>query len=197
MTEKSVANIVIRVWLDATESVMGTNGLKALLNYAGMSHLLENLPDYSFEKNYAEQDFTALASNFHQILGTRGLRLILRQIGKTSAKSTIDMGIYDSFTELPPVMRLFKTAELFSIASGRGTASMEEEVIVFDNPECTACSGIGADAPICSIVCGYLDELAIWAEVPSIKTVETHCKAVGDATCRYEVRDWGTAPDSE
>lgn len=188
MTEKTVANIVMRVWLDATESVMGTNGLKALLNYAGMSHLLENLPDHSFEKNYTDDDFTALASNFQQVLGVRGLKAILRHIGKASAKFTIEMGVYDSFKELPPVERLFKAAELFSIASGRGTPTLEGEVFVYDNPHCTSCRGIESDTPVCSIVCGYLDELAVWAEIPEMKTVETHCKAMGDDVCRYEVR---------
>ena len=188
MAEKTVSNIAIRIWLDSTESIMGTNGLKALLNYAGMLHLLENLPDYSFDKNYTDDDFSALAANYQQVLGTHGLKAILRQVGKTSARTSIDMGVYDSFKELPPVERFFKAAELFSIASCRGTAGMEGDVIVFDNPECTACRGITSGTPVCSIVCGYLDELAIWAEIPEMKTVETQCKAMGDGTCRYEVR---------
>ena len=188
MAEKTVASIAIRIWLDATESIMGTNGLKALLNYAGLSHLFENLPDYSFDKNYTEDDFSALAANYRQVLGTKGLKAILRQVGKTSAKTSIDMGVYDSFTDLPPMERLFKAAELFSLASGRGGPVMEGETFVYDNPQCTACRGITSDTPVCTITCGVLDEFIAWAGIVGMKMVETHCKAMGDDTCRYEIR---------
>ena len=188
MTEKIVSNIAIRIWLDSTELIMGANGLKALLNYSGMKHLLENLPDYSFDKNYTEDDFSALAANYQQVLGTQGLKAIMRQIGKTSARTSIDMGVYDSFKELPPMERFFKAAELFSIASGRGGPLMEGEIVVYDNPQCTACRGITSDTPVCTIMCGVMDELIAWAGMDGMKMVETHCKAMGDDTCRYEVR---------
>lgn len=188
MTENTVSNIVIRVWLDATELIMGTNGLKAVLNYSKRSHFLENLPDYSFDKNYTDDDFSTMAATFHQILGVQGLKAILRQIGKASAKTTIDMGVYDSFKEFPPIERLFKSAELYAAASGRGTVSMEGDTIIYDNPVCTVCKDIKTISPVCSIVCGLLDELAVWSGAPGMKTVETHCKGIGDNTCRYEVR---------
>lgn len=188
MNEKTVSNIVIRVWLDATEMIMGTNGLKAVLNYSKRSYILDNYPDYSFDKNYTEDDFSTIAATFQQLLGIQGLKAVLRQIGKASARTTIDLGVYDSLTEFLPVERLFKAAEVYAAASGRGAASMEDDVIVYNNDVCTACKGIRSDVPICSIICGYLDELAAWAGVPGMRTVETHCKATGDATCRYEVR---------
>ena len=188
MNEKTVSNIVIRVWLDATELIMGTNRLKAVLNYSGRSYILDNYPDYSFEKNYTEQDFSTMAATFQQILGIQGLKAVLRQIGKASARTTIDLGIYDSLKELPPIDRLFKAAEVYAAATGRGTVSMESGTIVYDNDVCAACKDIKSDVPICSIICGYLDELAAWAGVPGMRTVETHCKAMGDDTCRYEVQ---------
>jgi len=188
MNEKTVSNIVIRVWLDATEMIMGTNGLKAVLNYSGRSYILDNYPDYSFDKNYTEDDFSTMAATFQQLLGVQGLKAVLRQIGKASAKTTIDLGVYDSLKELAPVERLLKSAEIYAAASGRGTVSMEGDTIIYDNPICTACKDIKAHTPVCSIICGYLDELAAWAGVPEMKTVETHCKAIGDDTCRYEVR---------
>ena len=191
MNEKTVSNIVIRVWLDATELIMGTNGLKAVLNYSGRSYILDKYPDYSFDKHYTEEDFSTIAATFQQLLGIQGLRAVLRQIGKASAKTTIDLGVYDSFKELPPVERLFKATEVYAAASGRGVVSMEGDIIVYDNDVCTACRDIIADVPVCSIICGLLDELAVWAGVPEMKTVETHCKAMGDDTCRYEVRSEG------
>jgi len=188
MSERTVSNIVIRVWLDATESIMGTNGLKAVLNYSGRSYILDNYPDYSFDKNYTEEDFSTMAATFQQILGVQGLKAVLRQIGRASAKTTIDMGVYDSLKELPPVERLFGAAEIYAVASGRGTAKMEGTTIIYDNPICTLCEGIKTHTPVCSIICGYMDELAAWSGVPEMKTVETHCKAMGDDTCRYEVK---------
>jgi hypothetical protein len=49
MTEKTVANGVVRILMDATEDVIGEHGLKALLNFAKMPYLFENKPDYGYD----------------------------------------------------------------------------------------------------------------------------------------------------
>ena len=52
MAEKTVADGVVRILMDASEEVLGTNGLKALLNFAKMSNCsftgkpdADNLPE--------------------------------------------------------------------------------------------------------------------------------------------------------
>ncbi len=187
MADKTVGNIVIRLTLDSAEEVLGINGLKAILNFSKMAHLLENKPDYSFEKNFTDDEFRAVSSSFAEVLGLDGGRAIFRLIGKAMGKNAIKIGAYESLKELLPDEKLFKAIELYSLVSGRGKVMREGDVIVFDNPQCTLCAKVKHDHPICSLYNGYLDTTVEWSGVTGKKTVETACMAMGDKSCRFEV----------
>jgi len=187
MSEKTVSSIVIRLVLDSTEEIIGTNGLKALLNYAGLISFFDNKPDYSMEKNYTDEEYGKLTASWYKVLGTSGGKAVFRIIGKSIAKRSIAAGAFESFKDLKPADKLFKMVEMFTLVSGRGSVLREGEVIVYDNPQCTACNGHTSDTGICTGLNGVLDEFAAWAGVTGVKSVETKCKAKGDATCRLEV----------
>lgn len=188
MSEKTVSNLVIRMILDSTEEIMGSNGLKAMLNYAGLIGLFDNKPDYTLDKNFTEQEYGQLTSNWYQILGNSGAKALFRLMGKSSGKRSIATGVFDSYKDLEPFERLYKMIELFVLATGRGEARHADGVIFLDNPRCTACAGIKADGPVCTAMNGAFDEFAAWAGLVGFKTVETRCKAAGDDTCSYEIR---------
>jgi len=187
MAEKTVGSIVVRLTLDASEEVLGANGLKAILNFSKMAHLLENKPDYSFEKGFTDDEFRAITSSFVDVLGLDGSRAVFRKIGRAIGKNTIKIGGYDSFKDLPPDEKLMKALELYAAVSGRGTVTREGGVVVYDNPQCTLCAHAKHDHPICSLYNGYMDTVIEWADVPGKKTVETACMAMGDKSCRFEI----------
>ncbi len=188
MSEKTVSNMVVRLVLDATEEILGTNGLKALLNYGGLIDLFENKPDYSLEKNYTDEEYGRLTASWYKVLGVSGGKAVFRMIGKSMAKRSIDTGIFESLKDLPGWEKLFKMIELLALATGRGKAAMEGYIIVYDNPQCTACISLTAETAICTGLVGSFDEYAAWAGLTGIRAVETMCKAKGDDTCRYEIK---------
>ncbi len=187
MIEKTVSNMVMRFIIDATEDVMGKNGLKALLNYGGLMYLLENKPDYSFDKHYTDEQYGALTSSLYQVVGTQGGKALFRMVGKASGASVIEKGIFDSLKDLPGNEKLFKMLEIFAMATGRGKAEKVGDVLSYDNPQCTACRGIKDKGPVCTPINGIFDEFIKWAKVGGVRTFETKCKAKGDDTCRYEI----------
>ena len=187
MSEKTVSDAVIRVLLDATEDVLGKNGLKALLNYGGMIHLFENKPDFTMEKNYTDEDFTALSANYYKILGTSRAKAVFRMVGMSTVKQVLGTGLMDSVKEFQGKERFFKALELYVLASGRGKVFMDGDTIVYDNPQCTACRNQKAESPFCTIYNGMIDAYIKWAEVSGVQAVETKCMAMGDDTCRFEV----------
>jgi predicted hydrocarbon binding protein len=188
MPEKTVSSMVIRLVLDATEEILGTNGLKSLLNYAGMIDLFEKKPDYTLEKHYTDDEYGRLTSSWYKILGTSGGKAVFRMIGKSVAKRSIATGAFESFKDLSPNDKLFKMVELYSLVSGRGKVTREGDVIAYDNPGCTSCSGMTSDSVLCSGLNGSFDEYAAWAGVTGVATVETTCKAKGESSCHYEIR---------
>lgn len=187
MAEKTVANVVIRVTLDATEDVMGKNGLRSLMNYGGMSHLFDNKPDYSPEKGFTDEDLRAIDQSFIKILGMSGTMALYRVIGRAAGRYPIDLGILEPFKDLPTDEKLLKSIEQIPIFTGRGTVFKEGETVVYSNPQCAFCEGQTSTRPICSFVAGLMDEFAAWSGVKDKRTIETECKAMGSDACRYEI----------
>jgi predicted hydrocarbon binding protein len=187
MAEKTVANVVVRIVLDGIEDVVGRNGLNALLNYGKMSRLIDDRPDYSFDVNFTDSEYAAVTSSIHAIIGSKGSKVIMRQVGIATARRIIDAGILDSLTDFEKEEKLLKALEIYVMASQRGRVTIEGGNIVFDNDKCTTCLNITDNVPVCTFVNGIIDELAKWAGVKDKKSVETKCKAMGDDTCRHEV----------
>jgi predicted hydrocarbon binding protein len=187
MDEKTVGSGTVRVLMDAAEQIIGTNGLKSLLNYAMMPHLMDEKPGYGFEKAYTDMEYARIIVSFYELLGVPGAKAIFRIMGKTIAGRIKDMGMLDQFNDLPGQQKLQKAVELYAMASGRGTVTIQDDAVVFDNPLCSLCFNLKSDVPICTVLNGFMDTLAAWAGFAGVRSTETRCKAMGDETCRYEV----------
>jgi predicted hydrocarbon binding protein len=187
MSEKTVANAVVRIVLDGIEDVIGENGKNALLNYGKMSRLIDDKPDYSFEKNFTDGEYAAIISSIYTIIGLKGSKAIMRQVGDATARRIIDSGVLDSVKDFKKEEKLLKALEIYVMGSGRGKVTDEGGTVVFDNEKCTVCLNIEDGAPVCTFVNGIIDGLAKWAGVEGKRSVETKCKAMGDNSCRHEV----------
>jgi predicted hydrocarbon binding protein len=187
MEEKTVASGTVRILMDAAEQVIGTNGLKSLLNYAMMSQLMVEKPGYGFEKTFSDTEYSRIIVSFYELLGVPGAKAVFRIIGKTITERVKDLGLLDQFKDLPPQQKLFKAIEIYATVSGRGTVSIQGDRVVFDNTRCTTCFNLKSDVPICTVINGFIDQLAVWAGFKGVRSVETKCKAMGDDTCLYEI----------
>ena len=45
-------NMIARIYISAMEEIMGKNGLNAILNLAGLSHLIDNYPPTNLKKEF-------------------------------------------------------------------------------------------------------------------------------------------------
>jgi predicted hydrocarbon binding protein len=187
MAEKTVANVVVRVTLDSTEEIIGANGMKALMNYAGMGHLIDNLPDYSPDKGFTDEDLRSIDRAFIEVLGMSGAVAVYRMVGKAAGRWPIKLGILDPFKDLPTDERLLKAIELIPAFTGRGEVTTEGDTIVYTNPLCAFCEGNPSTRPICSFQSGLMDVFIQWCGVTNMHAVETQCKAMGAPACRYEI----------
>ena len=69
-------NKLARIYIQAIEEVMGKNGLNAILNLAGLAHLIDNYPPDNFDKEFDFADFSAL--NWALVIWVRdSVRLLL------------------------------------------------------------------------------------------------------------------------
>jgi predicted hydrocarbon binding protein len=187
MTEKTVSDGAVRAVMDGAEDIIGGNGLKSLLNYAGLSSLITNRPEYGYQKLFTDDEYGRLISSFYSVLGVKGARAIFRLVGHSIGKRTTTLGFYDHFKDLPQKEKLFKMVETYGIVSGRGKVLLEGNTVIYHNPSCSTCGGIADVRPVCTIITGIIDEFALWVGYEGLKTVETQCKALGNEACRYEI----------
>jgi hypothetical protein len=75
-------NKIARIALMAIEDVMGKNGLNAILNLAGLSHLIDNYPPDNLERQFDFADFSAINGALEEMYGPRGGRGLALRAGR-------------------------------------------------------------------------------------------------------------------
>ena len=78
-------NLMGRIYIQALEEVMGKNGLNALLNLAGLSHLIDNYPPGNLNREFDFADFTGLSQGIIEMYGPRGGRGLALRSGRAWA----------------------------------------------------------------------------------------------------------------
>ena len=53
-------NLIVKIYLESIQEIMGPNGMKALLNQAKMQHLIDNFPPGNLHKEFDFSDFAQL-----------------------------------------------------------------------------------------------------------------------------------------
>lgn len=189
--EKTVTNISIRATYDSLEDIVGARARDMIFRSADMGHVLENLPEYTWEKNYTNAEQVILYYKTVDLVGPVGAQGILRQMGYKNAEKTDQvLHLLDQFKDLPPEERLYKGFELLKTAINRGTVENGiEGNPQFNVHDCTMCKGVTSTKPYCSQYAGALQYFVDQAYGKGIyQMIETKCKAVGDDTCLFELR---------
>src|SRR5512142_1545638 len=75
-------NKIARIALTAIEDVMGKNGLNAVLNLAGLSHLIDHFPPPNLERQFDFADFSAINGALEEMYGPRGGRGLALRAGR-------------------------------------------------------------------------------------------------------------------
>jgi len=77
-------NMMVRIYLQALEEVMGKNGINALLNLAGLPHLIDNYPPANLNQEFDFADFSALGQALDDMYGPRGGRGLALRAGRAA-----------------------------------------------------------------------------------------------------------------
>ncbi|MBN1881416.1 MAG: 4-vinyl reductase [Deltaproteobacteria bacterium] len=190
-SEKTVTNISIRATYDSLGDVLGPRARDMIFRNAGMGRVLESVPDYTWEKNYTNAELVMLYYKTVDLVGVVGAQGILRQMGYTNAEKTDQvLRILDQFTDLSPKELLYKGFELLKTAINRGDVENGiGDVPQFNVHDCTMCRGVVSRKPYCSPYAGALQYFTDRAfGRGEYLVIETKCKAKGDDTCLFELR---------
>ncbi len=199
--ERYLVNALMRQALTAIEEVMGKNGLNAVLRSAGLERYIDHLPPNDLENAVKATEYAKLNQSIEDFYG-RGGKGFLQRIGKASFQYGVReqsalMGLAGVALKLMPQKQRVKfvldgVASALKKSNPQVRASVEEKdgKLAYVEETCAICEGRSSAEPICHLYVGSLAEAAKWATGHDYAVIETHCRAKGDAFCRFEV----TAP---
>jgi predicted hydrocarbon binding protein len=193
-----VVNTIMRQALIASEEVMGTNGLHAVLRTSGLERFINNMPPNDLEPSIKSSEYSGLLQAIENFYG-RGSKGMLRRIGKASFQYGVReqaalLGIAGVALKILPEKQRIKfilngIANALKKSNPAVEAWLDEsgENIAYIEKTCSVCWGRQSDQPICNLYMGTISEAVLWATGVEREVTETHCLAKGDEYCRFEV----------
>jgi predicted hydrocarbon binding protein len=191
--------MIVRYTIEAMEEIMGKNGLNAILNLAGLSHLIDNYPPDNLNKEFDFADFSSLMGALEDMYGPRGgrgLQLRAGRVGWTRGGTRMGamVGVADLAFRVLPLSAKLKAgmptmAMVFTqFSDQKSTVSDRGDHYLYVIHACPVCWGRKADRPICFAARGLLEEGLHWLSSGlKFRVDEVDCMAMGGQTCSFTI----------
>lgn len=192
-------NLIARIYLEAMEEVMGKNGLNAILNLAGLKHLIDNYPPANLAKEFDFADYSALNGALEEMYGQRGGRGLELRAGRASFARGLQglgplSGASDLAFKLLPLSAKLRAgipamAKVFSqVSDQHSTVEDRGEYYAYTMKPCPVCWGRTAEQPICFAGRGLLEQGLDWlSNGRKFRVEEIDCVAMGGSACTYAI----------
>ena len=194
-------NKAARITLESLESVMGKNGLNAILNLAYLPHLIDNYPPNNLDRQFDFADFTAVNWALEEMYGPRGGRGLALRAGRATFRDVLRnfgalAGVGDLAFKVLPLQAKLRIgvpamARIFSQISDQHSTVVEQESdFIYTIHRCPQCWGrTGLDKPVCFMGIGLLQEGLKWLSGGNeFRVNESKCMSMGDTICEYIIQ---------
>ncbi len=196
--EMAVANTHIRQTLLAIKQVLGEKGANDIYQAAQLDTLQTSLPADDMSHSITALEYAHLLQVIDATYGKRGAR-ILQRIGRASfhivlreqptlmtlAKTV--MGIWSQERRIQFMMETIVETQRKTYPHAEIWLEEKNGKLAYIEQNCLACHQRQSSHPVCFLTTGFIDEALQWVTGKELKIIETHCIAVGDAYCRFEV----------
>jgi predicted hydrocarbon binding protein len=191
--------MIARIYLEAIEDVMGSNGMKALLNMAKMQDLIDSYPPANLHKEFDFADFAHLNEAMEMMYGPRGGRALSLRAGRKAFDQGLKnfgsmVGVADKTFRLLPLSIRLKVGLRAMATAFSGTSDQisyveeDEDHHIYIIERCPVCWGRHAENPICHAAMGIIQEALNWGTGGrSFKIAEVTCIAKGDPSCNFTI----------
>jgi hypothetical protein len=192
-------NKLARVYILALEDVMGKNGLNAILNLAGLPHIIDNYPPDNFDKEFDFADFSALNWALEEMYGPRGGRGLELRAGRAAFARGLPgfgplAGVGDLAFRVLPLSAKLKAglpalAKIFTqFSDQRSEVEDRGDFYTYTMNPCPVCWGRTADRPICFAGMGVIEEGLHWVSGgKKFRVDQIECVAAGGEICTYAI----------
>ena len=192
--EGKIDNLTVRLWLETIEDIVGTNGLKTVLDYAGLQRYIGNFPPDNDHLEISLEDLRTLHSCLIELFGNRDSLALRRRIGREVIRRAIEKrpevarALKLSAKPLPETRRIRFILERF-LEEGRNRAGHTDEShsqlveepdwFLIIQRDCIECEGMMSDTPVCGHMVGELQYFVEWITGHPHEVEEIECRAMG------------------
>ncbi|MGH2538445.1 MAG: 4-vinyl reductase [Candidatus Promineifilaceae bacterium] len=184
-----------RIVLLALEELLGIHGLNALLNFAGLPHLIDHLPPNNLEPGFTFHELATIQQGLDDLFGERAGRGLALLSGRASFQYALRelmpfLGIADlAFRPLHMGLKVKIGLEVFAETFNRFTDQIvrlgDDKVhLLWQIERCPVCWGRSSQSPCCHLAVGLLQESLSWvSNGRRFQVSEVECAAAGGASC--------------
>lgn len=195
-------NKFARITIETMEDVMQSkSALKAILNLAGLPHLVDNYPPDNLEKEFDFADYTALSVALEEMYGPRGGRGLALRVGRAMFAKGLRAfgalaGVSDLSFQVLPLSAKLKVgvpamANILTQFGDQISNVYEEgdDRIIFTIERCPMCYDRQSDGrAVCYIEQGLLQEGLRWlSDGHEFRVDIESCIAKGDDMGKYVI----------
>jgi predicted hydrocarbon binding protein len=189
------SNQMGRILLLSSEEILGSSGMSVLLNRVAAPNLINNYPAPTPKLEIPFQLISGLQAALEEQYGPQGGRGLALRIGRTSFQHGLrEFGPLFGFTDLGFRLLPLQTklsvganafADIFNKHSDQRVRLEDQSTRLYWHIErCPVCWGRQADAPVCHLAVGLLQEALYWLSGgKTFRVEEVSCHACGDSTC--------------
>ncbi len=171
---------------------MGTKGIHALLNMAGLAKYIENTPPDNMKKEFSFEDLSALQRATWEMYGPRGARVFAVRAGEATFRNSLaqfkavahaaQVAMKVGTLEAKIKLGLEFFARFFNSVSDQVVAISEDEKHwMWIIKRCPMCWGRTSTEPLCYLAVGVLQGAFEWvAPGKKFRIMPVECIAKGD-----------------
>ncbi len=186
-----------RIAILALREVMGQNGVNAILNLAGLSRLIDDLPPDNLERKFDFAEFSAISGALEEMFGPRGGRSLALRAGRATFEDALKnfgalAGVGDlAFKVLPMQIKLRiglpAMGKIFSQTSDQlSTVEEKPDQFIYTIHRCPVCWGRHTEKPACNYAAGLLPASLKWVSGGNeFRVMQSTAKSCGDENCQF------------
>lgn len=192
-------NKIGRLYLLSLEDVMGRTGVNALLNMAGMKHLVNTYPPNDLKREFPFRDLSTISEATETMFGARGARGMELRAGRFAFSLGLKefgplLGMADLALKLMPMTMKMKivlnaTAQTFDRFSDQPTHVEDRKgQFIYMIDKCPVCWGRTTTKPSCYLAQGIIEEALTWVTGGhNFKVEQITARSMGDPSCSLAI----------
>ncbi len=199
--DRGMPSAALRLLFLSIEEVMGSDGIKAVLNGAKLSSYINNYPENTIEYGVTFSQYGQVEQAVEDFLGPRGARAILIRVGRELFRYSLReqsalLGIAGNALKNMPLISMQAKMKILLqqiVSAANKTvnqpARLEENneffLVVIDR--CMCQWRPRHEKPCCLVTVGTFSEAMKWLTERPVEVKEITCLNNGSDACRYQI----------